>query len=68
MVGMTAMMASEAQKKANNLQRETQIADGIAKAQEMGLGVWAVIKAGRDFIKVEDEVNQPLTLPLFTNE
>ena len=60
MVGMIAMTAGKAQEKGNIPLRGKQAADGIAKAQELGLGVWKVSRPGREFLKVEDE------LPLFT--
>ena len=66
---MTAIPASEAQRKENVMLRDEQITEGIAKAQEMGFGVWTALRPGREFIKVEDKVNPPSpSLPLFANE
>jgi len=68
MVGMTAMTAGEAQKKENTPLRDKQITEGIAKAQEMGFGVWTAPRPGREFIKVEDKVNPPSPSLFTTNE
>ena len=65
MVGMTAISASAAQMKKNNPLREKQVAEGIALALELGLGVWKVSRPGREFVKIEDEVNHP---SISTNE
>ena len=53
MVGMSAMTATEAQKKDNVDIRTQQIEQGLQAAREKGLGEWAVKRAGRDFVRVE---------------
>lgn len=57
MVGIAAMTAGEAQKKENTLLRDKQIAEGIALAQKIGLGVWTATRAGREFTKSDDAPN-----------
>jgi DNA repair exonuclease SbcCD nuclease subunit len=52
MVGMTAMTATEAQKKENTDIRTQQIEQGLQSAIDKGLGEWAVKRAGRDFMRV----------------
>ena len=54
MVGMTAMTATEAQKKENTDIRTQQIERGLQSAMDQGLGEWAVKRAGRDFVRVGD--------------
>lgn len=64
MVGLVAMPSNAAQKEENVQLRDKQTSEGIAKAEELGLGVWRVSRAGREFVRVEAQVNVPL--PLFT--
>jgi hypothetical protein len=63
LVGMSMMPSNAAQKEENVQLRDRQALEAIAKAKELGLGVWKVSRAGRDFVRVEDQVNTPL--PLF---
>jgi hypothetical protein len=63
LVGMSMMPSNAAQKEENVQLRDRQALEAIAKAKELGLGVWRVSRAGREFVRVE-EVNTPL--PLFT--
>jgi len=65
LVGMSMMPSNAAQKEENVQLRDRQALEAIAKAKELGLGVWRVSRAGREFVRVE-EVNTPL--PLFSYE
>ena len=65
MVGMTAMTATEAQKKENVDIRTQQIERGLQSATDQGLGEWAVKRAGREFVRVD--ATPEASLPLFPN-
>jgi hypothetical protein len=54
MVGIEAMTAVEAQKKQDTDTRTKQIEIGLQAAKDQGLGEWAVKRAGRDFMRVEE--------------
>ena len=54
MVGIEALTAVEAQKKENIDIRTQQIERGLQAAKDQGLGEWAVKRAGRDFVRVEE--------------
>jgi hypothetical protein len=54
MVGIEALTAVEAQKKENIDIRTKQIERGLQAAIDQGLGEWAVKRAGRDFVRVEE--------------
>ena len=60
---MTAMTATEAQKKENTDIRTQQIERGLQSAIDQGLGEWAVKRAGRDFVRVD--ASKLDALPLF---
>lgn len=64
MVGLVAMPSNAAQKEGNIQLRDKQASDGIAKAKELGMGVWKVSRPGREFVRVENQDTIPL--PLFT--
>ena len=65
MIGMTALTATEAQKKESIDVRTQQSERGIELAKEQGLGEWAVKRAGREFVRVD--ATPKASLPLFPN-
>ena len=56
MLDIDALAAKDAQKVENIERRNEQVEAGIAKARELGVGIWKVDRAARSFVRVENAV------------